>query len=840
MLGAVAIAEAVVLNSASPVVQLDGTGYRVDTNSVKNMTVYNTPVYGQKLELAQEVMSGDAVSLNISTAPFLAAEISDTCGIIFGQGVSLEAGQASMSTLVNRVMDSEPKVLVHGCEGVALELKDGAVLSGGKLGRHQLIGNSDVVQGQMYFYQAVDTLKISAGSLATLKETDAYAEFALDIENATLVLDHATLRLGEGADKTTTAEFEVHNGFDKNIVVIQTGREAQEKLNLTSRPVVGGTIRGTGRLENMRMHGTALEVGRAGGYGSLTLKNVVALQNQDKTPLWKFNINASGDFNFAGSNPIGETNFSQLKLDGYGNHGQNVEIALNYQNGTVDDLAKKFSKGATIRLIDMENGSLSGNCFMDHDKLPELEEGLAWYTYELFITGELLVVDDYLNALADGLSLDEEEVEVGSGGDNSGTAGGNGGGTTGGIAGGNGGENNGGATGGNGGENNGGATGGNGGENNGGATGGIAGGNDGGSSGGATSETPGGNGGSGTTDRVVIHHTVTELQQIAIDNQAMDANRIANTLAAAAATTNAFGNMAVGHVDDVRKWDSNVWFSACYSNMDCSSTGSHAGYDASAFGYAVGMDTYVRKYNAVVGAALGGSNGTVKPERGNHYYSAGKIEQDGKLFGLYGRWNAYKQDYYERGVTVDAFICYGAYDNKSRRSGLKHGDTVIGCWDESAWSLGITVSREYQWRHGMVITPFAGFEYTTADMENLREMGYAAFDYSAVQEYKNLTLLAGARAYRTIQLQQPGKAVVPYASAVLGLDIYRQHAKVQGSSAAGTVYDESTHPGRCSLQLGIGADWLFGRTWTADAGYTLEMRDSAVTQQLHVSASHSF
>ncbi len=366
--------------------------------------------------------------------------------------------------------------------------------------------------------------------------------------------------------------------------------------------------------------------------------------------------------------------------------------------------------------------------------------------------------------------------------------------------------------------------------------GGIAGGNNGGNGGGNNS----GNGGSPTTDRVVVHHTVIELQQIAIDNQAMDANRIANPLAAAAATTNAFGNMAMGHVDDVRKWNSNVWFSACYSNLDRSATGSHAGYDASTFGYAVGMDTYVRKYNAVVGVALGGSNGTVKPERGNHYYSAGKIEQDGKLFGLYGRWNAYKLDYYERGVRVDGFISYGAYDNKSRRSGLKHGDTVTGCWDETAWSLGITASREYQWRHGMVITPFAGFEYTTADMENLREMGYAAFDYSAKQEHKNLTLFAGARAHRVIQLQQPGKAVVPYASVVLGLDIYRQHAKVQGSSAAGTVSDEETHPGRCSLQLGFGADWLFARTWTADAGYTLEMRDSAVDQQLHISASHSF
>ena len=62
----------------------------------------------------------------------------------------------------------------------------------------------------------------------------------------------------------------------------------------------------------------------------------------------------------------------------------------------------------------------------------------------------------------------------------------------------------------------------------------------------------------------------------------------------------------------------------------------------------------------------------------------------------------------------------------------------------------------------------------------------------------------------------------------------------QFGAFVGTVAGEAVHPGRCFLELGFGTDWIISRTWTADAGYMLDVRDAAVEHQLHIGASHSF
>ena len=748
LLGMSVTAQGMVMSSEKPVAQLEGTGYWVET-SVDGVMVMNSTVVGQRLELQQEVVSSDASArLTISGVDFLESGHGDACSVIYAQGVTIDSGSVTVSTLSSKVLDGENKVLVQGSEGVVLELQNGACLSGGSLGRYGLAGSSVVVDARTYFARGVDVLEIGAGNTATLKDMEAHVECALDMTGGTLVLDNASLVLGTGATGNAQAGFTVNNpAGDKNHITIQTGQEALNQLNLAVRPVVDGTIMGTGRLENVRMQGGSLQIGAADAYGTLAIKDVVVLKNGSKYPRWTFNINAGGDFNFSGANKVGGTNFSQLKVEEYGNHGQSVSITLNYLNGSQDDLAGKFERGAAIRLINLENGALSGNCFVDYENLPTLADGLAWYTQELFLTGDLVVVDAYLNAMAIGL----EDLE-----------------------------------------------------------------------------------GEGAQQI-----RVSELEKIALDNQSKDAARLANSLATAAAATSAFGQVAMGHADDVRRWKSNIWFSGVYSSQSYDSTGSHAGYDNSTFGYAVGADTYLDKYHSIVGAALGVSSGTLNPASGNRYYNAGEIEQDGVQLGLYGRMKVGGQGYYERGYTVDAFISYGMYDCKSSRSGYKNGDSVIGCWDENAWSMGVTVSREYQWQRGIVVTGFAGFEYTTAEMDDLREMGYTAFDYSCEQEHRNLAVFAGARAHRVFQLQR-GQSLIPFASLSLGMDMYREYARVVGRSASGSVEGEATHPGRCFLKLGLGTDWIMGRTWSADAGYSLEMRDAAVEHQLHIGASHSF
>lgn len=330
-----------------------------------------------------------------------------------------------------------------------------------------------------------------------------------------------------------------------------------------------------------------------------------------------------------------------------------------------------------------------------------------------------------------------------------------------------------------------------------------------------------------------------DVYDIIENNQVADSARLANTLLAAAGTTSRFGRAALSHVDDYRKWDSNVWGAAFFHNMNVSGSGRRTGFDSDTLGYAVGMDTRVQKYNAIVGVALGASYGDMKPDRGNYTYYAGKIEQDGVHFGLYGRICQLPQGYDEHSVNVDAFLSYGKYDCTSSRTAKGNGQRFRACWDETAWALGVTVSRNYRWRYGTVITPYVGLEYTMADMDGLREMGYTAVDYSCVDKYRNLELLVGARAHRSLRLRN-GQVLIPYASAALGVDMLRQTPKVRAASKVGSFSESAADPGRVSLQLNAGSDWLINHRWSADAGYGIEFRSDELDQNLYISASRSF
>jgi len=330
-----------------------------------------------------------------------------------------------------------------------------------------------------------------------------------------------------------------------------------------------------------------------------------------------------------------------------------------------------------------------------------------------------------------------------------------------------------------------------------------------------------------------------DVYDIIENNQVADSARLANTMLAAAGTTSCFGRAALSHVDDYRKWDSNVWGSAFFHNMNVSGSGRRTGFDSDTLGYAVGMDTRVQKYNAIVGVALGASYGDMKPDRGNYTYYAGKIEQDGVHFGLYGRICQLPQGYDEHSVNVDAFLSYGKYDCTSSRTAKGNGQRFRACWDETAWALGVTVSRNYRWRYGTVITPYVGLEYTMADMDGLREMGYTAVDYSCVDKYRNLELLVGARAHRSLRLRN-GQVLIPYASAALGVDMLRQTPKVRAASKVGSFSESAADPGRVSLQLNAGSDWLINHRWSADAGYGIEFRSDELDQNLYISASRSF
>lgn len=747
--GAAATAEAAVLSSEDPVAVLSESGYRVSYNVV-NMDVVNSNMYGNELLLEQAVVRCDrSQSLIISKTDYLSSGHSEAGhnDIIYAEGTAIEAGQVWVSTLASQVRDTEPKVLVRGSEGVVLELGNGSVLSGGKISLYD-----DVVEegDKVKFFRTVDVLKISAGDTATLKNTKAYAGYALDMDGATLVLDEAEVKLGNGEDKTTIAEFTVNNGNDKELYVIRVGKDAQTRLGLQKRPVVNGHIQGTGKLSNVKMQGGRLQIGRASDnrLGVLAIEQVEAGRNSTTGKAVEMNFTlsaADAAYDFSAANAVSAGKFTQLKLVGHANYGDMVTITIDYVDaaGATDKTALngKFQRGASITLIDTTEGSISGTYVLDEEELPELEDGLMWYTDDFFQDGTLTVVDDVWYGLS-GLS------------------------------------------------------------------------------------------GDGLID-------ADDVYDIIENNQVADSARLANTMLAAAGTTSRFGRAALSHVDDYRKWDSNVWGAAFFHNMNVSGSGRRTGFDSDTLGYAVGMDTRVQKYNAIVGVALGASYGDMKPDRGNYTYYAGKIEQDGVHFGLYGRICQLPQGYDEHSVNVDAFLSYGKYDCTSSRTAKGNGQRFRACWDESAWALGVTVSRNYQWRYGTVITPYVGLEYTMADMDGLREMGYTAVDYSCADKYRNLELLVGARAHRSLLLRN-GQTLIPYAAAAMGVDMLRQTPKVRATSKVGTFREAAADTGRVSLQLNAGSDWLINHRWSADAGYSVEFRSDEVDQNLYVSASRSF
>lgn len=751
LLCAAGSAQAAVMNSSADTITLSGTGYTVEGNPTR-LQLVESDMDGSQLKLIQAKVSSLSQDIVLGGTEYQASDLAGQGyqDVIYAQGMDInDATKLTIYTHSSTVTHGAGRILVQNSDGVVLEMEDGLVLTGGKLGGHAKVDKLPIHNSHILFGYGVAGVKIKQGATVTLENLEASIDYSVEMEEgATLVLNKATLRMGNGAPLVGEAKFTVsNNADDEHTIVIKTGKDAMRGLGLQQSAITNATLKGTGRLENVRMQGGRLEIGHTDKnnlqrqiLGQMTLSNV-----ETSNTTWHFNICTEGHFNYAGANADATGKFSQLKVEKHGNYGENVTISIGYVdedgNASNKSTMQTFQRGASITLIDTTEGTVHGSYFFDWELLPTLEDGLVWYTYDLFKSGTVYVVDDLWNTIS--LISGDGLIPYG------------------------------------------------------------------------------------------------ELETILAQNQLADASRVANTMAAAARTTASFGNSALAHADDYRARHSNIWFSTYYSSQERDSTGHRTGYKSTTTGYAVGIDTLLRKYDAIVGLALGKSNGKMTPDSGNRTYTAGTIDQDGMQIGLYGRMNQVQPAFHENSVNAEAYITYGQYDCRSERSGRGNGESVSACWDEKAWALGVRVSRNYWWRHGMILTPFAGFEYTMADMDSMREMGYTAIDYSCVRVHRQLELLGGLRAQRTLQLRN-GQKLTPYGSLGLGFDLLRHNAKVRTASAVGSFSDEATDPGKLSLKLQLGADWFITPRWNTAAGYTFEIRDAAAEHYLQLSASRAF
>lgn len=315
-------------------------------------------------------------------------------------------------------------------------------------------------------------------------------------------------------------------------------------------------------------------------------------------------------------------------------------------------------------------------------------------------------------------------------------------------------------------------------------------------------------------------------------------SRIANSMVAAAGTTGAFGRLGMQQLDAPRLNGTNVWAQGYASCLDRNTTDGRNGFDSNTTGFAVGVDKQFKKMPVILGAAIGTSNGTIKPNRGSATYTAGKIDQDGTQLGVYGRYTVGSPNT-ENNVTIDGYISYGAYENDSYRSSYATGKAATASWDEDAWAMGLTVTRNYKLREHTFISPYVGVEYTTADMDSVTERSQSSVRYNAEDAYRNLALILGVSAHREYGLRN-GQKLTPYASIALSQDIMRQDAKVTATGAAGTTTDESAHQGRTALQFSVGATWQISNHWSMNAGYSIETREDAVDQNAGIGATYAF
>lgn len=309
--------------------------------------------------------------------------------------------------------------------------------------------------------------------------------------------------------------------------------------------------------------------------------------------------------------------------------------------------------------------------------------------------------------------------------------------------------------------------------------------------------------------------------------------RIANTLVSAGETVLNFGRLAGAQANLREAGTTRTWGSAIsvFDSIDSGNTTN--GYDYNAWGAAVGVDHAFTK-NTVVGAAFGCTWGENEAEFGTDYYSAGSIDQDAKMVGIYGT-HKFQTKGLMNDVKLSAFAAYGWFENDSTRQGIRNGSTATAEWDSDAWVLSASLSRDITTDGGVVFTPYVGVEYTKAGMDDFTETGKnSTADYTATEDYSNLAVKVGMTVSATFG------GFTPYAGIAYIGDVDRSAAKVSATGRRDTLTGESALPGRDALQLKVGANWQLTETLDLNAGYTAELREKATEQSANVGIGLTF
>lgn len=308
--------------------------------------------------------------------------------------------------------------------------------------------------------------------------------------------------------------------------------------------------------------------------------------------------------------------------------------------------------------------------------------------------------------------------------------------------------------------------------------------------------------------------------------------RVANSMVSAGETVLNFGRVAEAQAILRKAGTTRVWGSALGSFDSVDSDGARTGYDYNSWGGAVGVD-HAFTSRTVLGVAFGCSWGENEAEKDNGYYSAGSIDQDATMIGLYGT-HKFRTKGLMNDMKLSAFAAYGQFENSSSRTGLKSAHNATAEWDSDAWVLSASLSRDITTDSGLVVTPYVGVEYTKAGMDDFTEKGkgYNA-TYTADEDYSNLAVKVGVSVSKTIG------SFTPYAGIAYINDVARDTPKVTASGKR-TITGEASMPGRSAVQLNLGTGVKLSDSWDAYAGYTAELRSKATEHNVNVGVGYTF
>ena len=308
--------------------------------------------------------------------------------------------------------------------------------------------------------------------------------------------------------------------------------------------------------------------------------------------------------------------------------------------------------------------------------------------------------------------------------------------------------------------------------------------------------------------------------------------RVANSLVSAGETVLNFGRLTESQAALRKAGTTRTWGSAIADFSSVDGENGRIGYDYNTWGGAVGVD-HAFTSRTVVGVAFGCTWGENEAEKDNGYYSAGSIDQDGKMLGLYGTHKFRTKDLMND-VKLSAFAAYGWFENDSSRTGLKSGHNATAEWDSDAWVLSASLSRDITTDNGLVVTPYVGVEYTKASMDDFTEKG-RTYDarYTADTDYSNLAVKVGVNVSTTIG------SFTPYAGIAYINDVARDTPEVTATGKR-TITGKAAMPGRSALQLKLGTGVKLSDSWDAYAGYTAELRDQATEHNVNVGVGYTF